>query len=169
LGLPLFLLPLGIMFPLPTFLTGSICHLGTLYKKSELYQIAGIVDIEPDSQTARGRWQGWGVIALPKGGGIENFFIHGIYEVEYVKEGGKWKFKTLQFNRTYSIPPGEGLVKPERLVPMDPNKIAITPDLPRSVDPSYPAGYIVPFHFRHPVTGKVTSEGKRNASRRRKS
>jgi hypothetical protein len=135
----------------------------------QVMQIAGIVDIEPDGQTARGRWQGWGVIALPRGGGIENFFIHGIYQVEYVKEGGKWKFKTLQFNRTYSLPPGEGLVKPERLVPMDPNKIAVVPDLPRSVDPSYPTGYIVPFHFKHPVTSEVTSEGKRNASRQRKS
>ena len=26
----------------------------------------------------------------------------------------------------------------------------------------YPSGYIVPFHFKHPVTGNETSEKKRN-------
>jgi hypothetical protein len=133
----------------------------------QVMQISGIVDIEPDSNTAKGRWHGWGAIALPRGGGIEQFFIHGTYEVEYIKEGGIWKIKMLQFNRTYSVPPGEGWVKPERVAAMDPSKVLpFSPDLPRSVDPSYPTGYIVPFHFKHPVTGEVTTEGERNSSRR---
>jgi hypothetical protein len=54
-------------------------------------------------KTAKGRWNGWGAIALPKGG-IEQIFIHGIYEMVYVKEGGTWKIKIFQFNRTYSVP-----------------------------------------------------------------
>lgn len=38
------------------------------------------------------------------------------------------------------------------------------PDIP--VDPKdlrYVSGYIFPFHFKHPVTGKSTTEGVRNA------
>lgn len=131
-------------------------------------QLAGIVHVEPDGETAKGRWHGWGVIAMPKGDGVEQFFIHGIYEMVYVKEGGVWKIKVCQFNRVLFFPPGEGWVKPERVVAVDTKKIdSFAPDFPRSVDPSYGTGYIVPFHFKHPVTGKVTSEVKRNSSRTR--
>ena len=36
-------------------------------------------------------------------------------------------------------------------------------DLPaRGIDYAYPSGYILPFHFKHPITGKETSEGERN-------
>jgi hypothetical protein len=133
-------------------------------------QLAGIVHVEPDGKTAKGRWHGWGVIAIPRGGGVEQSFIHGIYEMLYVKEGGVWKIKVCQFNRTLFFPPGEGWVKPERVAAINPKIIApFSPDLPRSIDPSYGTGYIVPFHFKHPVTGKATSEGKRNSSRKRQS
>jgi len=30
-------------------------------------------------------------------------------------------------------------------------------------DQRYVSGYIFPFHYNHPVTGKVTSEGEKNA------
>jgi len=36
-------------------------------------------------------------------------------------------------------------------------------DATREGNTYYPTGYIVPFHFRHPVSGKETSEKKRNA------
>jgi hypothetical protein len=133
----------------------------------QVMQLSGIVDIEPDGKTAKGRWYGWGVVALPRGGGIEQFYMNGVYEVVYVKENGVWKIKILQFNRTLTIPPGEGWVKPERIAAKDPKKIQpFNPDLPRTVDPSYLTGYIVPFHFKHPVTGKLTTEGKRNSSKK---
>jgi hypothetical protein len=31
-------------------------------------------------------------------------------------------------------------------------------------DTQYPSGYIYPFHFKHPVTGKTTSEVEYNAT-----
>jgi hypothetical protein len=38
------------------------------------------------------------------------------------------------------------------------------PDIPvDKADLRYVSGYIFPFHFKHPVTGKETSEGVRNA------
>jgi hypothetical protein len=41
---------------------------------------------------------------------------------------------------------------PDPQIPLDPD------------DPRYLNGYITPFHYRHPVTGKVTSEKKLNAT-----
>ena len=40
-------------------------------------------------------------------------------------------------------------------------------DKPRDVNTNYPSGYIVPFHFKHPVTGRKSGEAKRNASFKR--
>jgi len=37
-------------------------------------------------------------------------------------------------------------------------------DVPRTFTPRYPSAYIFPFHYKHPVTGKKTSEDERNAS-----
>jgi hypothetical protein len=37
-------------------------------------------------------------------------------------------------------------------------------DIPRIENSRYPSGYIIPFHYKHPVTGKETSEKKRNAA-----
>ena len=45
-----------------------------------------------------------------------------------------------------------------------PGATAVAPDI--AMDPEdlrYVTGYILPFHFKHPVTGKPTSEGERNA------
>ena len=37
------------------------------------------------------------------------------------------------------------------------------PDKPaKGIEYAYPSGYILPFHFKHPVTGKSTSEVERN-------
>jgi hypothetical protein len=131
-------------------------------------QLSGIVDIEPDGKTAKGRWYSLGMIAMPAGGGVRQNFIIGSYENVYIKENGKWKIKILQFNRTLGFPPGQGWVQPERIAAIDPNKIHnIVPDGERTIDPVYPSGYIPPFHFKHPVTGKKTTEGKRNSSRKK--
>ena len=132
----------------------------------QVMQLSGIVDVDPDGKTAKGRWYGWGAVAVPVGGGVTQSFMNGIYEMEYVKQDGKWKIKKLQFSRNYIIAPGEGWVKPERVAAVDRQNIRqqITPDLPRTFEPGYPSGYIFPFHYNHPVTGKETTEGKRNSS-----
>jgi hypothetical protein len=92
--------------------------------------------------------------------------MNGIYEMEYVKEDGKWKIKKLQFSRNYMAIPGEGFVKPERVAAVERHDVRqqTTPDVTRSFEPGYPSGYIFPFHYKHPVTGKETTEGIRNAS-----
>jgi hypothetical protein len=77
----------------------------------------------------------------------------------------------LKFNPIFMAPPNEGWVKKERTTIANPGPgqhKAAKPDKPRNVDTRYPSGYIVPFHFKHPVTGKKTSEARRNAKLIRK-
>ena len=67
--------------------------------------------------------------------------------------------------------PEHGWVKPERLGKQSVVTGATKfpdwwqPDIPsRGINYSYLSGYILPFHYYHPVTGKKTSEGLRNTS-----
>ena len=70
------------------------------------------------------------------------------------------------FDQKYNAIPAVGWVKPERAVTSDqPGDLAVLePDIPRAFSPRYPSGYIVPFHYKHPVTGKETTEGAHNTS-----
>jgi hypothetical protein len=133
-------------------------------------QLSGIVDVNPDGVTAEGRWYGYGKVALPAGKGVRPLSLDGIYTVEYVKEDGKWKIKKLIFHQIILAPPDEGWVKKERIAAITPHKPkkGAPPRKPLDSDARYPSGYIVPFHFKHPVTGEKTSEAKHNASLKRK-
>ena len=133
----------------------------------QLMQLSPVIDIDPDGQTARARWYSFGGVAVPRGGGVNQSFISGTYENEYVKEGGKWKIKRIRWHLNFSAKPGEGWVKPERVAAVDPNSEfqGPKPDIPDTrVDLQYPSGHIFPFHFKHPITGKKTTEEQRNAS-----
>jgi hypothetical protein len=90
----------------------------------------------------------------------------GIYGGEYVKEDGVWKFKKLRFDMNYTATPATGWVKPDRLVVPDPSFVPtrLEADIPRTFNPGYPSGYIFPFFYKHPVTGKKSSEEKINAA-----
>ncbi len=129
-------------------------------------QLSGIVDVKPDGQTAEGRWYALGAVALPIGNGVKAIALNGLYTSIYIKQNGKWKIKELNFHPVFMVPPDEGWVKKARIAAITPGAErtqAVKPDEPREIDPRYPSGYIVPFHFNHPVTGKKSSEAKRNA------
>jgi len=132
----------------------------------QVMQISGIVDVESNGIIAKGRWYSWGACAIPLGAGVRQYFMNGIYEVTYVKESIIWKIQNLEYCLCYAAPPGIGWVKPERVAALAPDAKIIPPpyDLPPDdYDTKYPSGYILPFHFKHPVTGKPTSEYQRNA------
>jgi hypothetical protein len=135
-------------------------------------QLSGIVDVNPDGKTAEGRWYALGAIALPMGGGVRPLVLNGIYTSIYIKQDGKWKVKELNFHPIFMGSLEDGWVKKERAAAVTrvvgAGSQASKPDEPRDIDPRYPSGYIVPFHFEHPVTGKKSSEAKRNASLKRK-
>jgi hypothetical protein len=134
-------------------------------KLTQVMQLSGVVDVSPDGQTAKGRWYGWGGFALPQGGGVRQLYLSGIYENDYIKENGKWKINVIRHCITYAANPREGWVKPERAAAIDPKSVIEEPkpNIPDNTQPRYPSGYIFPFHFTHPITGKETSEKARNA------
>jgi hypothetical protein len=139
----------------------------------QIMQLSGVVDIDAGGKTARGRWYGFGSVALPRGEGVYQLFTDGIYTVEYIKKDGRWQILKLMWNPLYTAPPEKGWVKPERIAASQQVKVqtfgnAPKPDKPRDIDPRYPSGYIVPFHYKHPVTGRPSSEGKRNAALKKK-
>ena len=108
---------------------------------------------------------GFGAAALPTGKGVLQNLTGGIYTVEYIKENGKWRIHKLMWNPVINAPPAEGWVKPERVAAATPGgHKSPRPDKPRDIDTRYPSGYIPPFHYPHPVTGKKTSERRHNAS-----
>jgi hypothetical protein len=132
----------------------------------QVMQLSGVVDIDPDGKSAEGRWYGFGAVSIPTKKGVLQNLSGGTYNAKYVKEDGKWKILKLIWNPTYMFDPRAGWVKPQRAAAIGDSTIAEppTPDKPRPLDTRYPSGYIAPFHYRHPVTGKQTSERKHNTA-----
>lgn len=122
-----------------------------------MFQLQGVVTVNPDGKTASGRWYGMGMEAKPVAsineGELRQTWIHGIYENEYVKEDGKWKFKKLYFNLVFRTPFEDGWLKAPVIGQNGPDK-TVKPDAPPTSYAPYPSGYHVPFSFKHPVTGK---------------
>jgi hypothetical protein len=146
----------------------------------QMMQLSGVIDVATDGKTARGRWWGFGAMAIPadeeisqkmRVEGVKQALVCGIYENEFIKEDGVWKIWKLKWVPLYQCVPEHGWVKPERLS-KESAETGTTkfpdwwrPNIPsKGIKYSYPSGYILPFHYKHPVTGKPTSEGLRNIS-----
>jgi hypothetical protein len=133
----------------------------------QVMPIAGVVDVATDGRTAKGRWYSFGGVATPdqKTGKTNPGIVGGLYEIDYIKEGGVWKFWKIDWIIPLSIKiPSEQWSPVENLGRMIANvKVAGAAEPYMEGDPRFVSGYIFPFHFDHPVTGKPTSEGKKNA------
>ena len=131
----------------------------------QIMQLSPIIHVDPDGKTAKGRWYGYGPIADPHGVTADELLHSGTYEMEYVKEGGIWKIKTLAWRVNYIATPGKGFVGFDREAVFGKGiKFQGSgPDVAiNGKSTSYPSGYIFPFHYKHPVTGKKTSEDEIN-------
>ena len=86
----------------------------------------------------------------------------GTYEVEYVKDEGKWKLKGVHWCLAFNAPYGASWVPESRRKdkrsdrPYDPKSDLGKVALPPAEDALYPSGYICPFHFKNPVSGRAT-------------
>ncbi|MEO6152843.1 MAG: nuclear transport factor 2 family protein [Croceibacterium sp.] len=108
-------------------------------------QFQPIADVSPDGTTG---WVRSRAFVMSNGGwGLP------LYEDEFVKQGGVWKFKRESGPFTmYTSWDGWGK---NALNNTWPDKFEPAPDLPPStVYLTYPAYWIVPFHYPNPVTGK---------------
>ncbi|MBN1177229.1 MAG: nuclear transport factor 2 family protein [Dehalococcoidales bacterium] len=118
-----------------------------------IFQFQGVINVDPGGKTAKGRWNCLDLEARPYGGVFRNYWLHGYYENKYVKENGRWKFKKLHWNNTFWTPYESGWLRTPLLGRMDEHP-TIKPDAPPTAFYPYPSGYHLPFHYKHPVTGK---------------
>ena len=117
-----------------------------------LMPIAGIIDLNRNGKTAKGRWYGFFLGAQRKHGALRAMIACGIWENEFVKEAGIWKIFKVFWNDIISSPLDEGWVKtPALLNPKHKDAHAPGPDTHFNM---YPSGYIFPYHYKNPVTGK---------------
>lgn len=134
----------------------------------QVMPIAGVVDVAPDGKTAKGRWYSFGGVATPdqKTGKTNPGIVGGLYEIDYIKEKGTWKFWKIDWIIPLSIKiPTEEWSPVENLGRRLAEFKAPGADEPFiQGDPRFVSGYIFPFHYNHPVTGKPTSEGKKNTT-----
>lgn len=83
----------------------------------------------------------------------------GIYENEFVKQDGIWKFKYLHAYQTFYTNYEDGWAKRASAIfaPYE----RLPPDGPQSVpyDP-YPAAFVPPFHYANPVSGRMDHYGR---------
>jgi hypothetical protein len=115
-------------------------------KLNNYMQLQPVIDVARDGRTAKARWRGmvqWG---------------EGVYENEYVKEGGVWKIARLHFYVTGFVDYDLGFDKGP--VPTEGMSAIFPPDRPPTeVYRAFPGVYIPPFHYPHPVTGKPIDIG----------
>lgn len=115
-----------------------------------IIQIGGVVTIADDGVNAKGRWHTWLAETFPFGGTMGQYWLHGYYENEFVKENGKWLFSKLEWNTTFYTRFETGWqVQPlVGFLPMPDH------DNPPTRFYPYPSGYHFPYSFPHPVTGE---------------
>lgn len=113
-------------------------------------QIGGVVDVDPDGRTAKGRFQTWLPEVMPGAAEPRQVWLHGYYENEYVKENGKWYFSKIYWNVTFYTTYETGWMK----FPMVGYFLFPDCDEPPSAFHPYPSGYHVPYHYKHPITGE---------------
>jgi hypothetical protein len=125
-----------------------------------------IVDVAPDRRTAQGRFRTFmqgGVRASKKDAPAtipRQFWESGIYENEYVKVDGVWKFKLFDYKVVFQARYEEGWAY-SLLAPLMVSEPTLTfPANPRGPDelcgvpPRWPKAVVQPFHYPNPVTGK---------------
>ncbi|UCC16486.1 MAG: nuclear transport factor 2 family protein [Dehalococcoidales bacterium] len=130
----------------------------------QVMQVSPVITVDPYGLRAKGRWYGYGSVAFrPLNGQIDPTIMSVVYEMEYIKEDGVWKILKLALQMHYAYNTRRMLGMAGEEEPAAPENVELHPDEWAEFDYGYPSGYIYPFHFVHPVTGKPTSEATRNS------
>jgi hypothetical protein len=130
-----------------------LAHPSHALKEGEIREapiMQGVVHVSPDGGSARGRWR-----TLIMGGvhGQDGTWTEGPYENEYVKENGVWKLSKVHWYQTVKASYDKGWHKENWPAPGPLGDLP--PDQPPSEKySSWPAFYLPPYHYAHPVTGK---------------
>jgi hypothetical protein len=117
-------------------------------------QFQPVISIAPDGRTANLRSRAFSMMG---NFGQTGTWMGGLYENEFVKEDGVWKFKKDHVFNTYFAPYATGW---KTLATRAPPGItaANPPDAPPSVRfDMFPKNFLPPFHYPNPVTGRAYS------------
>jgi hypothetical protein len=106
-------------------------------------QHQSVIDIAPDGRTAKGRWYLLMIQAWPVDGERRSVLGHGVYENEFIKENGKWKFTKMFMSLNFRSPIGEGWTKTPVV---SPGRSPLSDAPPTAYHP-YPDMKLVPFHW----------------------
>src|SRR5262245_60896037 len=113
-------------------------------------QLQTIVSVMPDGRSARARGTDLGMIGST---GSRALWTQSIYENEFVKQNGVWKFKALHVYPRFIVDAEQGWAKDAQPAP-GPSR-EFPPDRPPTETYEiYPRFHIAPLHFDHPVTGR---------------
>jgi hypothetical protein len=115
-------------------------------------QLQGVVNVDPGGEAAKGRWRALVQMTYHFPDKTQAGWGEGVYENEYVKENGKWKFKKVFWHRTFSTPYEDGWAK-TALGGLEPS-VEFPPDELATDHGPYPSNYVLPFHYKHPITGE---------------
>jgi hypothetical protein len=97
-------------------------------------QLQPVIHVAADGKSAKVRSR---LLQLTRDAEGRPMWGGGIYENEMVKEGGVWKFRRMQFHRTYLFDYKAGWAV-----------------LAAGEGEDYPSRFTPPFHYRNPVSGK---------------
>jgi hypothetical protein len=111
-------------------------------------QLQPVVTVAPGGKTAKGRWRAFIQTGVS---GQSGEWADGVYENDYVKEGGVWKIKRLRYCQTMRAAYAQGWAKSaEPAAGVDPR---FKPDLPPTGGcRSYPNIQGPALHFKNPVS-----------------
>jgi hypothetical protein len=123
-------------------------------------QLQPLIHIQADGQRAFARSRAFGQLGSYGGAGL---WHGGVYENEFVNEGGVWKFKRDHVYTTYFAHYDQGWMSGPRPAARPSDRIP--PDAPPSeVYEAFPEVYVPPFHYAHPVTGKPIETARASAA-----
>jgi hypothetical protein len=110
-------------------------------------QLQPVIHVMPDGERAFCRSRAFSQLGSYEGNGI---WHGGVYENEFVKQDGVWRFKQDHVYTTFFADYARGWKEGARAAAKVSDRIA--PDLPPSeVYEAFPGVYVPPFHYRHPV------------------
>jgi hypothetical protein len=109
-----------------------------------------IVTVLPDGRTARARGTEIGMTGAIGGRAL---WSQSIYENEFVKDNGVWKFKAMHVYPRFIVDTEKGWAKDAQPAP-GPSRDFPPDRPPTETYEIYPRFHIAPLHFDHPVTGR---------------
>ena len=123
-----------------------------------------VIHVSEDNSKAWGRFRSDVMRSVENNGQWQGQWGGGLYENEYVNDGGTWKISKQHYWVTYWGDYDQGWTG-EGIIPVSKASTEIPPDAPPTVVyESLPNTYVVPFHYDHPVTGEPHADMERVAA-----